>query len=161
MCRPRHWPSGVAISGPAATGRVGRPAGREIVPTQRSSVSRSPSGPASYSGRPFVSKTSGPKATAPSVCAVGTGGSTHLARGAGAESGRRTTANWLSARTSSAPLPERTRTLSRWSSASFSRTLVSSTRSTPGTVRIVVSIRIPGSSCSSTSASPSLREATN
>ena len=41
--RPRHWPSGVAMSGPAASGRVGRPGGREIVPTQRSSVRRSPS----------------------------------------------------------------------------------------------------------------------
>src|SRR2546423_1086260 len=58
-CRPRHWPSGVGMSGPASTGRVARPFGREIVPTQRRSVSRSPSGAASYSGRP-VGKTLGP-----------------------------------------------------------------------------------------------------
>ena len=59
---------------------------------------------ASYSGSPFVSRTREPSATAPSVCAVGTGGSTQSTRGGGGLSGRRTTANWLSARTSSAPL---------------------------------------------------------
>ena len=62
------------------------PAGREITPTQRSSVSRSPARSASYSGRPFVSSASGPSATAPSVWAVGTGGSAHGARRAGRSS---------------------------------------------------------------------------
>ena len=43
-------------------------------------------------------------------------------------------------------------------SVSFSTTLDTSMRSRPGAARIVVSIRIPGSSCSSTSALPLLRE---
>ena len=60
-------------------------------------------GPASYSGRPFVSSASGPSATAPSVCAVAAGGSTQSVRGSGGTSGRRTIANWLSARTTSSP----------------------------------------------------------
>src|ERR1700751_1955626 len=100
------------MSGPAATGRVAIPAGREIVPPERRRVTRSPSGLASYTGRPRVRRTSGPRATAPSVCAVGTGGSTHSAPrgGGGGGSGHRSPGNWVSARAWAASLEERAST---------------------------------------------------
>src|SRR5581483_11200639 len=95
-----HMPaSALAFRGGDVRARVHRARGEAFRPRDRPHTAQErESQPV---GRRLVRRARGPSATAPRVCAAAIGGSTHSARGAGGATGRRTTANWLSARTHS------------------------------------------------------------